>query len=102
MPAQKVRSDYDQLKQISSGFSQANSAVAGVNRSLNSAMQQLKGGDWIGKGAKAFYKEMEGDVMPSMKRLEKAMAEAAKITNTIAKLMKAAEDDSSRIFVLKL
>jgi len=74
--------------------------VASTNRSVNSAMQQLKGGDWIGKGAKAFYKEMDSDVMPSMKRLEKAMAEAAKISNTIAKLMKQAEDDSSRLFRL--
>jgi WXG100 family type VII secretion target len=100
MPASTVRSDYDQLKQISSGFSKANSAVASTNRSVNSAMQQLKGGDWIGKGATAFYKEMDSDVMPSMKRLEKAMAEAAKISNTIAKLMKQAEDDSSRLFRL--
>ena len=65
MAASTVRSDYDQLKQISSGFSKANSAVASSNRSVNSAMQQLKGGDWIGKGAKAFYKEMDSDVMPS-------------------------------------
>ena len=101
MPAQKVRSDYDQLKQISSSFSQVNSSVAGVNRSLNSAMQQLKGGDWIGKGAKAFYKEMDSEVMPSMKRLEKAMAEASRITSHIAKLMKEAEDNSAKLFGFK-
>jgi len=100
MPAPRVRGDYDQLKQISKGFASANSAVAGVNRSLNSAMGQLKGGDWIGEGARAFYKEMESDVMPSMKRLEQAMAEAAKITNQIAKLIQQAEDDSSRLFRL--
>lgn len=101
MPAQTVRSDYDQLKQISSSFSQVNSSVAGVNRSLNSAMQQLKGGDWIGKGAKAFYKEMDSEVMPSMKRLEKAMAEASRVTGRIAKLMKEAEDSSAKLFGFK-
>jgi WXG100 family type VII secretion target len=100
MPAVKVRSDYDQLKQISSKFGAANSAVAGVNKKLTSAMDQLKKGDWIGQGAKKFYAEMDSDVMPSMKRLEKAMAEAAKITNQIAKLVKQAEDDSSRLFRL--
>jgi WXG100 family type VII secretion target len=102
MPSIKVRSDYDQLKQISSSFSQANSAVAGVNKRLSSAMDQLKRGDWIGKGAKKFYAEMDSDVMPSMKRLEKAMARAAKVTADIAKLMKQAEDDSSSIFKLVL
>jgi hypothetical protein len=63
-------------------------------------MGQLKGGDWIGEGARAFYKEMESDVMPSMKRLEQAMAEAAKVTNQIAKLIQQAEDDASRLFRL--
>jgi WXG100 family type VII secretion target len=100
MPAPTVRSDYDQLKQISASFSQANSAVAGVNKRLISAMDQLKRGDWIGKGARAFYKEMDSDVMPSMKRLEKAMARASKVTADIAKLMKQAEDDSSSLFKL--
>lgn len=100
MPAPRVRGDYDQLKQISKGFTTANSAVAGVNRNLNSAMGQLKGGDWIGEGARAFYKEMESDVMPSMKRLEQALAEAAKVTNQIAKLIQQAEDDASRLFRL--
>ena len=98
MAAGTVRSNYKELKQISSKFGQANSAVAGTNKRLTSAMSQLQGGDWIGEGAKKFYAEMINDVMPSMKRLEKAMASAAKITNDLAKLMKQAEDDSSNIF----
>jgi len=102
MPAVKVRSDYDQLKQISSKFSAANSAVAGVNKRLTTAMDQLRKGDWIGQGAKKFYAEMDSDVMPSMKRLEKAMASASKAAADIAKLMKQAEDESSNIFKLVL
>lgn len=98
MAAGVVRSNYKELKQISSKFNQAQSAVAGVNKRLTSAMGQLQGGDWIGEGAKKFYAEMINDVMPSMKRLEKAMGTASKLTSDIAKVMKQAEDDSSNIF----
>lgn len=102
MPAATVRADHDELAKISQSFSKASSAVAGVNRKIKSSQDTLEGGDWIGKGANAFFKEMNGEVNPAMKRLETSLAEAARITSQIAKVMKQAEDDSSRLFVLKL
>ena len=100
MSSPRIRCDYDEMKKISQVFSAQNSAIAGVNRKIKSAQGTLEGGDWIGKGAKAFFKEMNGEVNPAMKRLEKAMAEAARITKQIAIIMKQAEDDASGIFKL--
>lgn len=98
MPAATIRSDQDELARIGQTFSKASSAIAGVNRKIKSSQDTLEGGDWIGKGATAFFKEMNGDVFPAMKRLESAMSEAARITNQVAKIMKQAEDDASRLF----
>lgn len=98
MPAATIRSDQDELAQIGQTFSKASSAIAGVNRKIKSSQDTLEGGDWIGKGATAFFKEMNSDVFPAMKRLESAMSEAARITKQVAKLMKQAEDDASRLF----
>lgn len=100
MPAATIKTDHDQLAKIGQTFSKASSAIAGVNRKIKSSQNTLEGGDWIGKGANAFFKEMNGDVNPAMKRLESALAEAARTTKQIAKIMKAAEDDSSRLFHL--
>ena len=98
MSSPKIRCDYDDLQKVSQIFSAQNSEIARVNRKIKSAQGTLEGGDWIGKGAKAFFNEMNSEVNPSMKRLEKAMAQAARITKQISKLMKQAEDDSSNIF----
>jgi len=98
MSSPKIRCDYDELQKISQIFSAQNSEIARINRKIKSAQGTLEGGDWIGKGAKAFFKEMNGEVNPAMKRLEKAMAQAARITKQISKIMKQAEDDSSNIF----
>jgi WXG100 family type VII secretion target len=95
MSAPKVRAHHEELQKISSSFGAQSSAIAGINGKMNSAFQTLRGGDWIGKGATAFFKEMEGEVMPSMKRLEKALSDAARVTNQISQLMKQAEEEAS-------
>jgi len=99
MPNIKIRIDYDQMQQMTQMFTAQGSAIAGVNRKIKAAQSTLEGGDWIGKGAKAFFQEMNSDVNPSMKRLEKAMEEAARITKQIHTVMHQAEDESSKIFI---
>lgn len=100
MPAPQVRSDYDQLQVIQNTFSAQSDALQRMNQNLKSRMDTLHGGDWIGEGAKKFYGEMNDQVMPSLKRLEKAMAEAARTTQQILRIMKQAEDEASGIFKL--
>ncbi len=95
----KIRWDYDQLTQMTQMFTAQGSAIAGVNRKIKAAQSTLEGGDWIGKGAKAFYQEMNSEVNPSLKRLEKAMEEAAQITKQIHQTVHTAEDDSSKILI---
>lgn len=100
MPAATIRSDQDELAKIGQSFSKASDAIAGVNQKIKSSQDTLEGGDWIGRGASAFFKEMNGDVNPAMKRLETSLGEAARTLNQIAKLMKQAEDEASGWFRL--
>jgi WXG100 family type VII secretion target len=97
MPSPTVRANYDELKTIQQTFNQQADAVAKTNQALKARMETLKSGDWIGKGATAFYQEMDGQVMPSMNRLQRALAEASRITAQIAQLMKQAEDEASGV-----
>jgi len=83
MSAPTVRSDYDQLKNASQSFSSQADTLNGMNQNLQSCMETLQGGDWIGQGAQAFYKEMGDSVMPTLKRLQNAMQESARITQQI-------------------
>jgi hypothetical protein len=60
-------------------------------------MEVLRGGDWIGQGARKFYAEMDSDILPSLQRLIAAMGEATKVTRQISDIVKQTEDEAARI-----
>lgn len=100
MSAAKVRSDFDQLNNIAGTFGSQSDAIGQMTQNLKGKMEQLRGGDWVGKGATKFYNEMDNSVMPSLKRLQNALSQANSTTKKIAQLMKQTEDESARIFVI--
>jgi WXG100 family type VII secretion target len=102
MSAPTIRSDYDQLKNVSQTFSSQAETLNGMNQNVRSCMDTLQGGDWIGQGAQAFFKEMNDSILPTLKRLQSAMSESSRITGQISQIMKQAEDSASKVFVIRL
>lgn len=100
MPAPTVRSDYDQLTQIASKFSSMADGVQQTTQNVQSHMQTLQNGDWIGDSANKFYAEMQDVVLPAMKRLSDALQEAGRVTTQIRQIMQQAEQDVSGIMKL--
>lgn len=98
MTAPQVRSDYDQLNALAQSFRSQADNVAKTNQQIKANMETLQSGGWIGKGATAFYKEMNDQVIPSMQRLNKALAEAGRVTAEISRLMKEAEGSAASCF----
>jgi WXG100 family type VII secretion target len=98
MPALKIRGDYDLLTQMSQIFSRHSAETQGMINRLNQNVSTLQGGDWIGKGANAFYREMENEVFPSLKRLAAALNIAGRTTRQINQILQEAEDEAARIF----
>jgi WXG100 family type VII secretion target len=98
MPAPRVRSDHDALKQIAQQFGQQAESTQKTQQNLKSRMETLRGKDWVGKGATKFYNEMDSSLFPTLKRLEKAMGSAQKTTLRISQIMKQAEDDATSLF----
>ena len=98
MPAPTVRSDYDQLRNVAQSFSQNADTLQNMNQNLQGNVDVLYGGDWIGLGQQAFIKEWIDEVSPTLKRLQSAMAESARITQQISQIMKEAEENASKCF----
>lgn len=98
MPAPKVRSDHDALRQLARQFNDSSSNTHQMLQNLKSKMGELRGKDWIGKGADKFYAEMDSSVFPSLQRLTKALGHSAQITVKISQVMKQAEDDAAALF----
>lgn len=97
MPAPRIRGHYDELNRMSRMFSREASQLSGMLRRLKRQIGTLQGGEWVGKGAQAFYREMENDVLPSLTRLEKAMEAGSRTTTAILNVLRNAEEDAARL-----
>jgi WXG100 family type VII secretion target len=97
MPKDITRADYEQLKQIAARFERESQSSQNMQQSLRSLVEQLRGGDWIGQGATAFYAEMESAVLPSLGRLVKALHSAASATQKISAEVKRAEEEAAKL-----
>jgi WXG100 family type VII secretion target len=100
MPAPRIRGDYDSLAQISQIFARH---AENMQRSIQQVQRQidtLQGGDWVGKGATAFYQEMDGEVLPALKRLATGFSTANRVARQISQILNQAEEEAARILVV--
>jgi WXG100 family type VII secretion target len=95
---QVFRLDYDQMKNIGGSFRGQEAATQQTIQKLTKVIEQLRGGDWIGVGATAFYNEMDSEVLPALKRLQNAMTEGDKASKDIEKLQHDAESSIESLF----
>jgi WXG100 family type VII secretion target len=96
MSAPVVRSDYDALLRVAQSFGQHASNTSQSLQRLRSQLDVLQGGDWIGLGAQAFYKEMNADIIPTLTRLTRALETSSQVVQQINQIMKTAEDEAAR------
>jgi WXG100 family type VII secretion target len=95
MTAATIRADYDQLKQVATAFRKNVEASQRTLQAIRRNKEVLQGGDWMGQGANAFYREMDDSVLPTLQRLINALETAADSTAQISSLMKEAEDQAA-------
>jgi WXG100 family type VII secretion target len=98
MATPRVRANHDALKQIVQKFSQQAEACQRMLQSVRSAKETLEGGDWIGRGATAFYQEMNSDILPALQRLVGALEKSSQTTLTIMQVMMQMEGEVAVLF----
>lgn len=97
MEAPIVRTDYEQMKEIAARFAQAAEENRRMLQGLRHDKEVLQGGDWIGVGARAFYAEMDGQVLPSLTRLVAGLDRAAAAARQISGIVQQAEADAAAV-----
>jgi len=100
MTAPQVRADYDALTQIANRLGREADAARLTLSAIVRAKATLENGDWVGRGATAFYQELNQEVLPSIRRLTEALNSAKVVTQQIVAIMKAAEDGAAALFRL--
>ena len=98
MMAQFFRLDYDMIKKIMETFRRQGGTTQQTTQKLSSVIEKLRGGDWIGEGATAFFNEMDSEVMPAMKRLQNALEEGDRVSKEIERLQRETENTISAFF----
>jgi len=97
-----IRADYDSLAKISQIFARHGASSHQLHQRIQRQVDTLEGGDWIGKGAKAFYREMGAEVLPSLERLSVALQAADRVTRQISQIMQDADPEAAALFRLGL
>jgi WXG100 family type VII secretion target len=95
MAARIVRADYDQLTQMASAFTQQADQARQMLQQLSKQSEALQRGDWLGQGAQAFYAEMNGQVLPTMNRLVRALEAAGDVTRQVNQIVQQAESEAA-------
>jgi len=86
------------MKKFSGSFKGQEAAVQQTIQKLTKVIEQLRGGDWIGEGAKQFYSEMDSEVLPALKKLQEAMSEGDVISKEIEKIQHETESSIESLF----
>lgn len=97
MPADVVQSQYEELKKVADRFGRQAEAQKQMQQRIARSMSALQSG-WQGKGSSAFFSEMNGKVLPVMKRMENALLQAKQTATEIQQIVKAAEEDAAKPF----
>jgi WXG100 family type VII secretion target len=95
MTSKRTRADHDELGAAAKKWAAEAEHARQMVASLKQCMDTLQGGDWVGQGASAFYAEMNGQVLPALQRMAKALESAARTTHAISREAKEAEQAAS-------
>jgi WXG100 family type VII secretion target len=98
MPSIKIQIQYDELDGMSGEFSQMSGEVEQMISKVKSCFEVLQGGGWIGRGAEAFFAEMNDMVFPALERLKNVLEESGRQTKTVIVKFREAETQASSRF----
>lgn len=98
MPGDVIQAQYEQLDAVASRFGNQAKVCSAMQQQMMQGTQALQNGGWQGRGANAFFGEMNGKVFPAIRRLANALEEAQAVTFVIKSILQKAEEEAARPF----
>ena len=98
MHVEIIQARYDELTAISARFRGQAEQSGQMQRSLQRAFQSLQRDGWKGKGAEAFFAEMQQDVFPALGRLHSALTTGDEVLRDIVEILRTAEQEAAAPF----
>ncbi len=98
MAGSKIQADYDELANIANELGQESQAIEQLTNQIMNLVGQLESGGWIGRGADAFFGEIQDLVHPGLQRLTRALDDGGNAVKQISNILSQAEHDASSLF----
>lgn len=92
--AEEIKVDYQQLSQVASKFNQQSQAV-GQMQQRPAIDEQIANRLAGASSSQAFFSEMNGKVLPALRRLVQALAEANRVTKEIGQLVQTSDQQAA-------
>jgi WXG100 family type VII secretion target len=93
----RFQANYDDLRRISMHFDWSADEVQMMLDTIKLRLEYLRS-SWQGKAADAFFTDMDEKVLPGIRRLERAMDEAAATTRRSSTIIRDAEEQAANQF----
>jgi len=98
MVTERIEVDYEAIQQIVGRLERVYDQHQSMRRDLKNLLASLEEGGWSGRGANTFFDEMNGEVLPSLVRLEGVFENVARSLLDVAGVMREAEEKASNLF----
>lgn len=95
MPAAIVRADCDRLTTSANNSGWEAAAVRQALQDIERQTETIQAGDWMGPRAQAFHDEMNGQMLPTLDRLVRALEAAADTTRQVNQIAQQAEAEAA-------
>jgi WXG100 family type VII secretion target len=96
--ADHVEVNYEQMQSVRNSFEQQSQDIQNMLKKIESQIDHLRGGEWIGQGANSFYDEMDSELLPAVQRLQQALQEGSQVIGQLVETFKQAEEESRSVW----
>ena len=93
-----IQADYEQLEAIAGSFGKEADDITTTTARVRQSYQALKNGGWIGRGADAFFTEMDSEILPALQRFFNALEKGQSVTQQIIGDIRQTEEEAANLF----
>ncbi len=90
-----IEVDYEVLEDAAAKFRHQADEIYHLLAQLQRRIDTLQTDGWLGTAARAFYVEMDYDVLPAVRRLAAALDEAFVVSQRVSETFELAEEDAA-------
>jgi WXG100 family type VII secretion target len=89
--------NYDELQRISKSLQNESEEIIHLHSATRQKVEALRGG-WTGEAANAFFREQEGQLLPAVLKVSRALNESEVVLNQILQIIHAADEETAGYF----